>query len=75
MQAGYVLVDDHDFETAQKMGCPVKATQGGMDIYPPGKVTGFSSDHVTISGKNGSKRLFRSVNRFEVVEAAAAAQE
>ncbi|OXM82724.1 hypothetical protein [Paenibacillus rigui] len=63
MEIGHYLVGDHDFEEAKKMGYIIKATQGHITIYPPGKITAYSDDHVAIEGK----RLFRPVNRFEIV--------
>lgn len=66
MKTGYELVKDNDFEEAKKMGYLVRAYQGDITIYPPGKVTGISSDHISID----DKRVFRVANRFQVVDAA-----
>lgn len=64
MEAGHELVTDSDFEEAKKMGYLVRAYQGDITIYPPGKVTGISSDHIAID----DKRVFRIASRFQVVD-------
>jgi hypothetical protein len=65
MKAGYELIEDQDFETAKKNGYIVKVFQANIDnIYPPGKITGYSDDHVSIDGK----RVFRPVNRFKIAD-------
>ncbi|CAG7656547.1 hypothetical protein ACFQI7_19025 [Paenibacillus allorhizosphaerae] len=64
MKTGYELVEDSDFEEAKKMGYFVRAYQGNITIYPPGKITGFSTDHIAID----EKRVFREANRFQIVD-------
>jgi hypothetical protein len=64
MQAGYELIEDNDIEEAKKMGYLVRAYQGNITIYPPGKITGYSTDHVAIDGK----RLLRSANNFQIMD-------
>ncbi|TDF91029.1 hypothetical protein [Paenibacillus piri] len=64
MKAGYELIEDNDFETAKKNGYIVKVTQGAIAIYPPGKVTAYSENHVAIDGK----KVFRPVNKFHIAE-------
>jgi hypothetical protein len=64
MKAGYELIEDNDFETAKKHGYLVKVSQGAIAIYPPGKVTAYSEDHVAIDGK----KVFRSVNKFKIAD-------
>ncbi|WP_218095446.1 hypothetical protein [Paenibacillus solanacearum] len=64
MKTGHQLVEDSDFEEAKKMGYFVRAYQGNITIYPPGKITGFSNDHIAID----EKRVFRDANHFEIVD-------
>jgi hypothetical protein len=64
MKTGYELVKDTDFEEAKKMGYLVRAYQGSITIYPPGKITGISNDHISID----DKRVFRAVNHFQIVD-------
>jgi hypothetical protein len=64
MKTGYEFIKDNDFEEAKKMGYFVRAFQGNITIYPPGKITGMSNDHISID----DKRVFRIANRFEIVD-------
>jgi hypothetical protein len=64
MKAGYELVTDTDFEEAKKNGYLVRPYQGNITIYPPGKVTAISNDHISID----DKRLFRVANHFQMVD-------
>jgi hypothetical protein len=64
MKTGYELVKDADFEEAKKMGYLVRAYQGNITIYPPGKITGISNDHISIE----DKRVFRVANHFQIVD-------
>jgi hypothetical protein len=64
MKTGYELVKDSDFEEAKKMGYLVGCYQGNISIYPPGKITAISNDHISID----DKRLFRAANQFQIVD-------
>ncbi|MCZ8516836.1 hypothetical protein O9H85_31625 [Paenibacillus filicis] len=64
MKTGYELITDKDFEEAKKIGYLIRAYQGSITIYPPGKITGFSDIHISID----DKRLFRLANHFQIVD-------
>jgi hypothetical protein len=64
MKTGYELKNDHDFEEAKRMGHFVRAYQGNITIFPPGKITSISNDHISIE----NKRVFRDANHFQVVD-------
>jgi hypothetical protein len=59
-----MLIEDYEFDYAKSKGTLVEVKQGNIRIYPIGKITGFSVDHVTIEGK----KVLRSANQFFVVE-------
>jgi hypothetical protein len=64
MENETMLKEDFEFEYAKAKGTLVEVRQSGLKIYPAGKITSYSNDHVAIEGK----RLLRSVNEFYVIE-------
>jgi hypothetical protein len=64
MENETLLKEDFEFEYAKAKGTLVEVRQGGLIIYSPGKITGFSTDHVSIEGK----KVLRSVNEFYAIE-------
>jgi hypothetical protein len=58
------LKEDFEFEYAKAKGTLVEVRQSSLIIYSAGKITGFSTDHVSIEGK----KVLRSVNEFYVIE-------
>ena len=59
-----MLKEDYEFEYAKAKGTLIEVRQNGLKIYPIGKITAYSSDHVAIEGK----KLLRVANEFYVVE-------